>query len=89
MKAVIWGRIHAKIREDEKVRGLDESTPSQPKNRIPFHDLHDLSVNNEPGEEDIGQENGKVPRGSVQGTSSARTNLTGSSRLHPMPLRER
>ncbi|KAI0711008.1 hypothetical protein C8Q72DRAFT_892265 [Fomitopsis betulina] len=40
MKTVIWGRINAKLKEDEKVHGLEEeSSPGRPTNCIPFHDL--------------------------------------------------
>ncbi|KAI0727565.1 hypothetical protein C8Q72DRAFT_886425 [Fomitopsis betulina] len=40
MKTVIWGRINAKLKEDEKVHGLEEeSSPGRPTNHIPFHDL--------------------------------------------------
>ncbi|KAI0731529.1 hypothetical protein C8Q72DRAFT_943419, partial [Fomitopsis betulina] len=49
MKTVIWGRINAKLKEDEKVHGLEEeSSPGRPTNRIPFHDLatNEVDVDN-------------------------------------------
>ncbi|KAI0726943.1 hypothetical protein C8Q72DRAFT_796273 [Fomitopsis betulina] len=49
MKTVISGRINAKLKEDEKVHGLEEeSSPGRPTNRIPFHDLatNEVDVDN-------------------------------------------
>ncbi|KAI0725657.1 hypothetical protein C8Q72DRAFT_888430 [Fomitopsis betulina] len=49
MKTVIWGRINAKLKEDEKVHSLEEeSSPGRPTNRIPFHDLatNEVDVDN-------------------------------------------
>ncbi|KAI0729633.1 hypothetical protein C8Q72DRAFT_943955, partial [Fomitopsis betulina] len=57
MKTVIWGRINAKLKEDEKVHGLEEeSSPGRPTNRIPFHDL----ATNEVDVDDLNLDGGEL-----------------------------
>ncbi|KAI0714375.1 hypothetical protein C8Q72DRAFT_947753 [Fomitopsis betulina] len=59
MKTVIWGRINAKLKEDEKVHGLEEeSSPGRPTNRIPFHDL----ATNEVDVDDLNLDGGELAR---------------------------
>ncbi|KAI0727515.1 hypothetical protein C8Q72DRAFT_945075 [Fomitopsis betulina] len=59
MKMVIWGRINAKLKEDEKVHGLEEeSSPGRPTNRIPFHDL----ATNEVDVDDLNLDGGELVR---------------------------
>ncbi|KAI0717489.1 hypothetical protein C8Q72DRAFT_798935 [Fomitopsis betulina] len=59
MKTVIWGRINAKLKEDEKVHGLEEeSSPGRPTNRIPFHDL----TTNEVDVDDLNLDGGELAR---------------------------
>ncbi|KAI0726200.1 hypothetical protein C8Q72DRAFT_887945 [Fomitopsis betulina] len=59
MKTVIWGRINAKLKEDEKVHSLEEeSSPGRPTNRIPFHDL----ATNEVDVDDLNLDGGELAR---------------------------
>lgn len=49
----------AKLKEDEKVHGLEEeSSPGRPTNRIPFHDL----ATNEVDVEDLNLDGGELAR---------------------------
>ncbi|KAI0729215.1 hypothetical protein C8Q72DRAFT_794684 [Fomitopsis betulina] len=76
MKTVIWGRINAKLKEDEKVHSLEEeSSPGRPTNRIPFHDL----ATNEVDVDDLNLDGG----GDSQATSPTHQKHGSTSKLLP------